>query len=148
MRISDWSSDVCSSDLAILGEQLPVAADRIFLRAAHDRHPFGRLLGDEFQIIAGAREISRQILAVRGEAHEEKVAEAIEARRMAELLARIVLVVGGITSMAWHNHQPPRVGEHPAMIHALEGRRGSLALAADDRTAMGDRKSTRLNSSH
>src|SRR3546814_13997747 len=56
---------------------------------------------------------------------------------MAELLARIVLVVGGITSMAWHNHQPPRVGEHPAMIHALEGRRGYLALAADDRTAMG-----------
>src|SRR3546814_5292412 len=38
MRISDWSSDVCSSDLAVFDQQLPEArcavADRQFDRAA------------------------------------------------------------------------------------------------------------------
>src|SRR3546814_18120901 len=115
MRISDWSSDVCSSDLifeigrvgtcgmiavdAVLREHLPIAADRIFLRAADDRHALRRLFGDELQIVAGAREIGREIFAVGGEAHEEKVAEPVEARRGAELLARIVLIVGGIAGM-------------------------------------------------
>src|SRR3546814_8728728 len=34
MRISDWSSDVCSSDLAVLGDGLPPCSSRNLARSA------------------------------------------------------------------------------------------------------------------
>src|SRR3546814_6053516 len=44
MRISDWSSDVCSSDLIVLGRQ--VDGGEI---AAHERRGVGRVAAQQFQ---------------------------------------------------------------------------------------------------
>src|SRR3546814_10314081 len=75
MRISDWSSDVCSSDLRVHGiatQQLPVARrhfDALASRIGHDRagRGFVDLLGRDLEIAFGnipgidARQIGRDV---------------------------------------------------------------------------------------
>src|SRR3546814_6504508 len=47
MRISDWSSDVCSSDLTALDpEQHPLAVDVVDLERCHLGHPQARAISD------------------------------------------------------------------------------------------------------
>src|SRR3546814_7736665 len=53
MRISDWSSDVCSSDLCASFAQIELVAGRIFLRP-HTRHEI-RLAWDDFRGIRHGR---------------------------------------------------------------------------------------------
>src|SRR3546814_15100703 len=77
MRISDWSSDVCSSDLVELGGESAAPADqRVDLRdlhAAHDGQPVGR---QHAQLLAGVA-----VLAVDGRPAERgKEARAIVGR--------------------------------------------------------------------
>src|SRR3546814_11653513 len=47
MRISDWSSDVCSSDLVVMGDYEPADGDdedgRLLVIAARDPEAFGAL---------------------------------------------------------------------------------------------------------
>src|SRR3546814_5917846 len=54
MRISDWSSDVCSSDLTLghpAGDALLKQVAQRLLKIVGDREMVSRLGGDEFQII-------------------------------------------------------------------------------------------------
>src|SRR3546814_13296786 len=47
MRISDWSSDVCSSDLVAFPEAHQLADDRERQRVCHDRHEIARARSQE-----------------------------------------------------------------------------------------------------
>src|SRR3546814_7935696 len=53
LRISDWSSDVCSSDLLFRLEELTARLHRLFLKRAADR-----MVGD---IDPGRRQIAHQL---------------------------------------------------------------------------------------
>src|SRR3546814_9172027 len=57
MRISDWSSDVCSSDLHFLGHLVGAAADRGF----EPRHQFGVFGEEGLGILAALADADRVI---------------------------------------------------------------------------------------
>src|SRR3546814_6556867 len=134
MRISDWSSDVCSSDLA----QMIAANPR-------KRATFGRGIG--ILAIVDPPMLGRGV---------ERVATALDvviARDLILVDAAPVLVlpralhvgiIGAVLDMAAtldHQHLEPALGEFlggPAAAHPR----------TDDDGVEGDRKSTRLNSSH
>src|SRR3546814_14193615 len=79
MRISDWSSDVCSSDL--------------FLDTADQHHPLLRLIHDEIEELRGAGEVLAKRLRTRIEVDEDKAAILIEQRQRLELVKRVSLEV-------------------------------------------------------
>src|SRR3546814_3126248 len=110
MRISDWSSDVCSSDLGILAEPLVPIEDHGF--AALLRHGDGHDLVSELALApgGGGALVRSDGIGVR-------------------LLPRDAIVAGEIFG---------------GLDHARDH-----AIAFDRlRPQAGDRKSTRLNSSH
>ena len=65
---------------AVLGQQLPVGADRVFLAAADDRHAGVGLVADHVEIFLGVAEVIRQRNDVRIEGDEIEVAVAFIAR--------------------------------------------------------------------
>src|SRR3546814_2547521 len=79
MRISDWSSDVCSSDLLAIGKELAVFASQVdALLAGHQRRD-GQILGivdrPEIRLPVGvAEEVARP------EGRREKAAAAVDRR--------------------------------------------------------------------
>src|SRR3546814_7316708 len=120
MRISDWSSDVCSSDLAADHGNLPAGVGRAAERMRIDRRAMiGRV---------SLQKSDRDRLAVLGVAHAGALAEDF-------------------------GRADPRAGAAENILFVdAQGRAGGIAggdLAdeAGDVDA-GDRKSTRLNSSH
>src|SRR3546814_9764713 len=144
MRISDWSSDVCSSDLKKIGIGDPAAAALI-----------------------GAARIDKTIAQDPGAARQSRADRArdmVGARGGEEqgFASRIPAVVA-----AFHQKRPDRLGAGAAAGLARRddidsacfeghGKRANLcrladtlaALQRDETAARQDRKSTRLNSSH
>src|SRR3546814_10074759 len=132
MLISDWSSDVCSADLAVLTQKerqipfLPLAAiptlpqlsDQVFRQIIGQ--PAGRFGNDRDEIAMDAGFFLK-----------------LAQRRIARVLALVDAALGHL----------PRLG---GVIDALADEHESLAVAQHDADAgtLGDRKSTRLNSSH
>src|SRR3546814_7601452 len=113
MRISDWSSDVCSSDLV---------AVRQMGKAQHAEHQ-----GDS----DGAERVDR---AEHDARHQVEIDEVHEWHRRQPLPSAAKEHLGDLA-----------VGEEP-----LPGALGAVASGGEDigAVAEGDRKSTRLNSSH
>src|SRR3546814_10370834 len=113
MRISDWSSDVCSSDLAALS------------------------LGER---LAGRTHTSRRLDSVAALATVVQVVTAFDARRRlahAGMPERLEQQPAGRTLKV---SEFVLAGAVPLVAYALNRRRGGGSA--------GDRKSTRLNSSH
>src|SRR3546814_3702365 len=133
MRISDWSSDVCSSDLLALEHQAErrigkraqrsVAADRIGAHRAMDER-------------ARQADVERAITRLRIGLGRPVAIEQMEPRAGAEPLAHIVSV--GEAELPFRDETQLHVIE-PAIDEARRGGRAG---------EIGDRKSTRLNSSH
>src|SRR3546814_9183175 len=118
MRISDWSSDVCSSDLDVAGIEevgLPQCA-------AMAQHPRQRLqqVQQALQIGAVLRGAEVHVVPERLEARGELVAPEVEA-----------------------DDAQAKAGEGADALH----HRALRPVVAKERDAA-DRKSTRLNSSH
>src|SRR3546814_3072536 len=115
MRISDWSSDVCSSDLLLIFE----------IVAQADHHP-----GDGFAVDGDA-------VFVDGEDMREQVAAEQLGQRGGERRLRR-------DKRSGMGHFPPPFGL------SLSKPRSFLPASKKDSpsTSSGDRKSTRLNSSH
>src|SRR3546814_5919540 len=107
MRISDWSSDVCSSDLTIL--EIGIAVTEATTIAEE--------IAVEIAVVAVLDAADFAVALTRRHIAADRTARA-DARRILHVpLARVALGMG-------------LVGEHAG------------------RTDLGDRKSTRLNSSH
>src|SRR3546814_3707384 len=122
MRISDWSSDVCSSDLA---QAALFGADA----AAFARDP---ALGDEVfgssSIVVRASdpaEIARLVGGLEGQLTATLLFDEADEELVAPLIPLLARKAGRILANGW----PTGVEVCHAMVH-------------------GDRKSTRLNSSH
>src|SRR3546814_6946704 len=120
MRISDWSSDVCSSDL-----QRGHGAGGVLDHVAHDRL---EAVGDAVELV----------LQRRGDAHVAADQVAVPADSHADALH-----VAGTT----HRHGPAAADavEHVVADHAAAG---VHAIGVDAGLRPGDRKSTRMNSSY
>src|SRR3546814_2418407 len=110
MRISDWSSDVCSSDLVRLVHVLGLARDRADVTLG--------LLDAEHEVLAPLHHVLAQVLS--------------EGRPSLRGLAPSDLLEGRLDGLL-----DPR-------LHALL----VVRRLGDDGDDAGDRKSTRLNSSH
>src|SRR3546814_3157587 len=121
MRISDWSSDVCSSDLLELFPGLRVAVK--------DRYPVAAFALGAVQRLVGVREQLGQVVTrQRGRGHAEAGGDQ-------EPVAAGLGVDAGDTHAAVLGH-----ALCPAQVAARQQNRELLAAQ--------DRKSTRLNSSH
>src|SRR3546814_2851927 len=145
MRISDWSSDVCSSDLAEIGE---VGVVHLQVAAAARRQ-----VGDLGAI--GGREVGIEVFEVRIDLLRDRLAAAAEmqhgGRGNADLRrfryhAGEEVVVG---TLDWPGVADRRLDVHgrraKADLAAVVPAEGGGELAVSDGE---DRKSTRLNSSH
>src|SRR3546814_4835588 len=130
MRISDWSSDVCSSDLAVHLDDVAGGLDpeQLWpLRAAGVHPGVAQPDHDRGDVLAGA--------ALRGGAGWAGLGRA--GRRAA---AAGVAVAGAGTARV--------AAAAAAGFWPRRGAQGRAADAADAVLFVGDRKSTRLNSSH
>src|SRR3546814_1348103 len=128
MRISDWSSDVCSSDLrvAVAGEEH--AVEQALRRQGGDR----RMLRVEHQQVgapAGFQRADRPAEGL-GAAGEGLAVEALADRSVVAFSGKHVAALPGEALAVLE----------PAQI--LDGADRDVAVGAEDR------KSTRLNSSH
>src|SRR3546814_2574591 len=114
MRISDWSSDVCSSDLPIAG--LPAALSGFTIVQLSDIHV--------------------------GPTIKRGYLDAI-VRRANGLDADLIALTGDIV-----DGHIDRLRRHVAPLSELRSRHGSYYVTGNHEYYHGDRKSTRLNSSH
>src|SRR3546814_3917251 len=119
MRISDWSSDVCSSDLAITSVTVTIDAGTLELGAGAPGGSSLSLAGGVYTLIV---------------ANPDDYADAIAALQV-EVPAGYEGTVNG-TIAQYPGAKPKRARPH---------RSAQLLLIHDHE---GDRKSTRLNSSH
>src|SRR3546814_6136603 len=120
MRISDWSSDVCSSDLhVVLDHRLAILGPGAFgqCRAGVDTH---RAIDDALIVLPG---------------HDDALAPGVDR------LEGEILVFG-------YRPEIRNLGVEAELVGGAEGRGQEAALALHRRIGMGERKSTRLNSSH
>src|SRR3546814_4151534 len=127
MRISDWSSDVCSSDLAAPQREQVLAL--LVLRPPALRQVAEREV----------RPAAAKIAAVAADVADEAVALThlwLDADRQSQSLGDDLRGVQGAPVGAGDDAADPASGEAPGHLVRL-----ALAL-------LGDRKSTRLNSSH
>ena len=116
---------------AVLGQQLPIGADRIFLAACHDRHATLGLIADDVEILPGVTEILVERNDVCIEGNEIEVAIAFVARHGLHVRSAAALEVLGIGFFARLASQLSVGAERPAVIEALERLGVALALAAD-----------------
>src|SRR3546814_8260458 len=119
MRISDWSSDVCSSDLPLVARVL-----------APNSSPY-TYTGTQTHLV-GTRDLAVIDPGPDDPAHLDALIRAIDGRPVTAIVVT-------------HTHR-----DHSPLSRALKATTGApivgcTALALDD---LGDRKSTRLNSSH
>src|SRR3546814_9284312 len=110
MRISDWSSDVCSSDLARRGREIMVA-DRLA-----DRHPIGvaRSLGEGAVDIGPGGRLRRGV---------PRQLPGIVRRSVAELAGRIAVIIilgrARVLALVADRHADVRSAEHTSELQAL-----------------------------
>src|SRR3546814_7037828 len=116
MRISDWSSDVCSSDL--LGNLRERSANPDCRQSDWRHHHLGR-----WPLVAPSR------------TEETIVFKKILVANRGEIACRVMRTAKamGIATVA---------------VYSDADARAPHVLMADERVRLGDRKSTRLNSSH
>src|SRR3546814_4980057 len=119
MRISDWSSDVCSSDLLVVALAGGAMADRIGTDLAGD---LDLALGDQRPGDRGAEQVEALVHGIGAEHREDEVAD--------EFLAHIL------------DEELPDA-EHLGLL-ACRFQLFALAEVGGE----GERKSTRLTSSH
>src|SRR3546814_5984540 len=143
MRISDWSSDVCSSDLIeaaaaerraeVLSEQAGIANNAV--RVSSERVKAGDVSPIEQQ--------RADVLRINAQVAADSAARQAQAAR-ANLETLLGAPVTGPLDRAWFEridgYGPPRPVD-------VDGTLALVAAEADVRTAE-DRKSTRPNSSH
>src|SRR3546814_20333199 len=99
MRISDWSSDVCSSDLPLEGVDLAVAVDikelvrrqRDVQTAAEGSKPLVELLSPG---LVGKKDLELLHVFLVGDLLEEVPALVVELREPADLLPNVVTRAG------------------------------------------------------
>src|SRR3546814_10348698 len=120
MRISDWSSDVCSSDLELVGGILPQAIDT--LDTLLPQHQGGRV----------------RILATSGTEREAGLAEVPTFRE-----AGIDLAADG-----WNAFFAPAAMPQDKVERLAQDIAAVMRDPAMQKAVHADRKSTRLNSSH
>src|SRR3546814_5767162 len=105
MRISDWSSDVCSSDLAGPGEHVAAGADRPDVGAA----------------AVGLTQPARKAAGIDG-VHLEAAADHHGVARLGsrQVAAHVQLdPVGGGDRLTVHGRQGPRSEEHTSELQSL-----------------------------
>src|SRR3546814_6499424 len=123
MRISDWSSDVCSSDLELVGQRVVGRVDRL---RAHT--PFSLV-----HRLADLADIPLVVELARGEhVVEVALATGLEAGPVAPLVRVAHARVEGL----------------PLLQRLVLGLRAHPRQVLDAQLQRVDRKSTRLNSSH
>src|SRR3546814_6410250 len=128
MRISDWSSDVCSSDLALDD----VDHGRVARVAVHNTENWA-VAGDP---VAMRRGEGREAIVSRGADDRSKGAKGVLRQGGHQHGERRAVVVLDAAA-----HDPEPDGADPG------GDAAALAQEGDDAAEV-DRKSTRLNSSH
>src|SRR3546814_5692548 len=124
MRISDWSSDVCSSDLYITAVSVPESQPR-FTAGLVQRFPNLSVI-DIDAVLKQVRSIGDQVSTV------------VQVVFWFAFAAGVLVLLAAVGAS-----QDERLQEGGVM-RVLGGSRGQLRLAQ----ASEDRKSTRLNSSH
>src|SRR3546814_1881942 len=127
MRISDWSSDVCSSDLHNAGDYALIHIARLLAENVRTTDIVARIAGDEFALIL--EELTRS----EAQAKIERLKVAIASAECEFNGARLTL--GPSFGMA-------------VMLEADSGESLIARADADMYEHKQDRKSTRLNSSH
>src|SRR3546814_1462654 len=147
MRISDWSSDVCSSDLSV--DRL-LLGNHLYVKGPEGYDPEG-ILGTFPAIAQGLIGVS---------VGELLIGRKGPAARQLAMIGAAMLVIGGAWSLAfpivkdiWSSSfvlVPSGITVLAlALLHHLTDReRRKAGGAATAMLAFGDRKSTRLNSSH
>src|SRR3546814_3304451 len=110
MRISDWSSDVCSSDLAGRGELTQLVAD----------HRLGDVHRDVLAAVVHGDGVAHHLRDDRGAA-----APGLDDLLLAllvedvHLLEKVVVDEGALLQAAGHGFLPPRSEEHTSELQSL-----------------------------
>src|SRR3546814_10485188 len=134
MRISDWSSDVCSSDLPMACLQATPSQDRATIDFTINRPPSE---GSRRQFSSTLASLSKRSDLAQLLGHQPSMGQP--AHRMAG--------AAWIARTGW-NVEPERVVLTNGVQHGLAVVLAALARPGDLVLTEEDRKSTRLNSSH
>src|SRR5260221_596 len=116
---------------AVLGQQLPVGADRIFLAAGDDRHAGIGLVADDVEILFGVAKVLFERNDVRIEGNEVEVAIGFVTGHGLHVRSAAAFEVFGIGFLAGLPSQLSVCTENPTMIETLERFGVTLALATD-----------------
>src|SRR3546814_1056468 len=131
MRISDWSSDVCSSDLAVDAAQV------------NERTVIGDVLDDAFDHLALGEALDQARTLLGAGFLEHRAARDDDVAALAVHLQDL--------ERLRHVHQRGHIA-HRADIDLAAGQEGDGAVEVEGEAALDaaeeDRESTRLNSSH
>src|SRR3546814_10249314 len=125
MRISDWSSDVCSSDLA-------EAVHGLSIQFLSDKPLFASCIDDLLAFLGDAAMVAHNAAFDFGFVN----AELARAGRPALDMVRMCCTVQMARKL------------HPGAKHSLDALCARYGIDRSHRVKHGDRKSTRLNSSH
>ena len=115
----------------VLGQQLPVGADRVLLPALDDRHARSAVAGDQVQDFLGAGQVIAERHHARVKADEAETRMAVEARRGHHVAQAALLVAGAVRLFAGLALELAVAAKDPAVIEALEHPAVALGFAAD-----------------
>src|SRR3546814_6290427 len=131
MRISDWSSDVCSSDLELLLDEAKIESTLVFYGSARIPHPDQANVPVEKAQSDYDRKVAERLAA--------KAKYYDEARKLARTASQFPVTDDGSRNFVVCS------GGGPSIMEAAN--RGADDVGAQS-IGLKDRKSTRLNSSH
>ena len=129
----------------VLDRELPVAADRVEVRARDHLEPPLRMVGHEIEVLARVTEMLAQARPVEGERHEDEAAVVFDTRQPTQAHGRGESTLRRIGPRIRDAHELARVRERPRVVEALIGLRVPLGLTAEDRAAVRARVQVRAD---
>src|SRR3546814_19290031 len=105
MRISDWSSDVCSSDLAFAGEEVCREVPDLQGRSGHRFNPSS--------LKARVQDVAPPVADQVDSDDSDQQGDAGKERDLVLAGEQVIIAVGDQQTARWRGERDPAASEHP-----------------------------------